>query len=202
MEHNKYSGHFVKVVQLGRSVISYIEYRPAGELCLFPLQPGVQQRISRRIHQRRMAPQTVVIRIVLPLMLPLASRARMPQNSQHVHVARHQVTSRRRVLIATAVGFIPPPGSATASVIVVVIRPAVPLLLVSPGIVVVLPAVVLSVVFIRAAPIVVVVLVVVVLLLLVVMSAWLVSLLARSVHVSVAVERAVQGVVVTPERTF
>jgi hypothetical protein len=152
-----------------------------------------------------MAPQTVVIRIVLPLMLPLASRARMPQYSQHVHVARHQVTSRRRILIATAVGFIPTPGS-TASVIVIVIRPAVPLLLVAPGIVVVLPAVVLSVVLIRAAaPIVAlleIVVLVMVLLLLVVMSAWLVSLLTRSVHVSVAVERAVQGVVVTPERTY
>jgi hypothetical protein len=178
-------------------------YGPAGELCLFPLQPGVQQRIPRRIHQRRMAPQTVVIRIVLPLMLPLASRARMPQNSQHVHVARHQVPSRRRILIAPAVGFIPTPRP-TASVIVVVIRPAVPLLVVAPGIVVVLPAVVLPVVLIRAAAPIVALLEVVVLvmvLLLLVMSAWLVSLLARSVHVSVAVERAVQCIVVTPERT-
>jgi hypothetical protein len=162
------------------STVSTVRYRPAGELCLFPLQPGVQQRIPRRIHQRRMAPQTVVIRIVLPLMLPLASRARVPQNSQHVHVARHQVTSRRRVLI-TAVGFIPTPRS-SASVIVIVIRPAVPVLVVSPGIVVVLPAVVLSVVLVRAAaPIVAlleIVVLVVLLLLLVVMSAWLVSLLA------------------------
>jgi hypothetical protein len=75
-------------------------------------------------------------------------------------------------------------------------------LVVTPGIVVVLPAVVLSVVLIRAAAPIVVVVLVVVMLLLLVMSAWLVSLLACSVHVSVAVERAVQCVVVTPEKNL